>query len=53
MFFPGIVKKFIFLKGVLTVTIKNSIINNNRTHHASDYHAQPGGTFLFMEYVMY
>ena len=27
--------------------------NINRTHHASDFHAQPGGTFLFTEYFMY
>lgn len=27
--------------------------NNNRTHHASDFHAQPGGTFSFMEFYMY
>ena len=25
----------------------------NRTHHASDFHAQPGGTFSFMECFMY
>ena len=27
--------------------------NINRTHHASDFHAQPGGTFSFMECFMY
>ena len=27
--------------------------DNNRTHHASDFHAQPGGTFLFMGCFMY
>jgi abortive infection bacteriophage resistance protein len=26
---------------------------SNRTHHASDFHAQPGGTFLFLEFFMY
>lgn len=26
---------------------------NNRTHHASDFYAQPGGTFLLMGYFMY
>ena len=25
----------------------------NRTHHVSDFHAQPGGTFLSMECFMY
>ncbi len=27
--------------------------NINRTHHASDFHAQPGGTFSFMGCFMY
>ena len=27
--------------------------NINRTHHASDFYAQPGGTFLLMGYFMY
>ena len=27
--------------------------NSNRTHHASDFHAQPGGTFSFMGCFMY
>ena len=27
--------------------------NINRTHHASDFDAQPGGTFLFVDYFMY
>ena len=27
--------------------------NINRTHHASDFNAQPGGTFLLMGYFMY
>lgn len=27
--------------------------NINRTHHASDFYAQPGGTFLFVDYFMY
>ena len=26
---------------------------SNRTHHASDFHAQPGGTFSFMGCFMY
>ncbi len=26
---------------------------NNRTHHASDFHAQPGGTFSFMGCFMH
>ena len=36
-----------FTKEILTV---NSI---NRTHHASDFYAQPGGTFLLMGHFMY
>lgn len=27
--------------------------NINRTHHASDFYAKPGGTFLFVDYFMY
>jgi hypothetical protein len=27
--------------------------NSNRTRHASDFYAQPGGTFLFMGCFMY
>ena len=27
--------------------------NINRTHHASDFYAQPGGTFSFVDYFMY
>ena len=27
--------------------------NINRTHHASDFYAQPGGTFLLMGYFTY
>jgi len=27
--------------------------NINRTHHASDFYAQPGGTFLLMGYFAY
>ena len=27
--------------------------NINRTHHASDFYAQPGGTFSFMGCFMY
>ena len=27
--------------------------DDNRTHHASDFYAQPGGTFLFAECFMY
>ena len=26
---------------------------SNRTHHASDFHAQPGGTFTFMGCFMF
>ena len=33
--------------------IKSCIIICNRTHHASDFHAQPGGTFSFMGCFMY
>lgn len=27
--------------------------NINRTHHASDFYEQPGGTFLLMGYLTY
>ena len=27
--------------------------NINRTHHASDFYAQPGGAFSFVNYFMY
>ena len=27
--------------------------NINRTHHASDFYAQPGGPFSFVDYFMY
>ena len=27
--------------------------NINRTHHASDFYAQPGGNFSFVDYFMY
>ena len=27
--------------------------NINRTNHASDFYAQPGGTFSFVDYFMY
>ena len=33
--------------------VKQCIIIHDRTHHASDFHAQPGGTFSFWGGVMY
>lgn len=38
---------------VLDRFLDSCIIIYNRTHHASDFHAQPGGTFSFMGCFMY